>query len=192
MAVRYSEDEKKAAVQEWLAGGSYRDISKKMKIASGMLSAWKRKYFPTAAIPSKKSNGEAVEPKEEAPVTKGKRSNRYPQEVIEAAVRRFNAKEASAIELAKEYGTSNTMIYTWVKKAKKQAGQARVAMANGMSAQDLKSKKPHIARDDILKDAILYLRRGRDSVMSGIRNGDLKAPDEAHNLLMLALSILDH
>jgi hypothetical protein len=40
------------------------------------------------------------------------------------------------------------------------------------------------------KDAIVFLRQARDSVMSRIRNGSLKNPDSAHLLAMQALNIL--
>lgn len=40
------------------------------------------------------------------------------------------------------------------------------------------------------KDAIVFLRQARDSVVARIRNGDLKAPDNAHLLAMQALNIL--
>lgn len=197
---RYTEDDKKAAVKAWLEGASsYMEISKKMRISSGMLSAWKRKYFPDATTTRTRSKLAPLavttnQKEEDKPVstTKLKTTNRYPQEIIDAAVRRFNNREKTAIALAAEYGTSATMIYMWVKKAKKHAGQTAVAMANGMSLKDMKSGKPHIARDDILRDVIIYLKRGRDSVMNRIRSGDLKSPDEAHNLMLLALSALEH
>ncbi len=40
------------------------------------------------------------------------------------------------------------------------------------------------------KDAIVFLRQARDSVMARIRNGSLKNPDSAHLLAMQALNIL--
>jgi transposase-like protein len=118
-------------------------------------------------------------------VKQGTKSSRYSLEFKQTALRRVAAGEPVE-EVAKSMGCNGVSIYAW----RKTMPSAKIVSADTPSAKH-GTKKHYELSDNVVRDAILYLRNARTAIMRQITSGKIKELDDAQLLTLLALKSLE-
>lgn len=182
---QYTDEFKKEAASLFLSGRmEIREISKRKKVAEGMVRRWAREFKDQLPAADPHAGTALVPINGQEPVQtletfkKPRRGGRYTTQQKSIVVQVIASGKLPMAEIQRRTGIHLTTLYSWDKEVKR--GEFGGSAQEGL----------HVERTISTAQAAIHLKRAKAELLSGIKRGAIEDFDNVHLNALLAFNAL--